>query len=206
MISVGIIDNHELRRKNLTDFLNGNEDIRVIFTEPEPQNISDLLSTSPDVIIIDPDFKISSCTNDIYMLRQSMDKVKILILTECYDDEKIFNCLKVGANGFLVKDSSFEKIRDALIAVHHGEAVIDGCIANKIIGFFSQENDKFQNLEYYHLTHREKEILMLLMDGLSYKEISAACFISIDTLNSHIRHIYSKLHVRSRSEIAARFR
>jgi DNA-binding NarL/FixJ family response regulator len=206
MISVGIIDNHDLRRKDLSDYLNGSDNIRVIFTASESQDLTNLVSTSPDVIIIDPDFKFSSCTNDIYMLRKSMAKVKFLVLTECYDDEKIFSCLKVGANGFLVRDSSNDKIREALVAVHNGEAVIDGCIANKIIGFFSHENDKVPNLEYYHLTRREKEILMLLIEGLSYKEISAACFISIDTLNSHIRHIYSKLHVRSRSEVAARFR
>jgi two-component system, NarL family, response regulator LiaR len=206
MISVGIIDNHDEQRTELTHHLNNSDNIRVIFSEADPQNIAFLLSTSPDVIIMDPDFKSSSCTNDIYMLRQSMDKVKIIILTECSDDEKIFNCLKVGANGFLLKDTPFRMISDAVISVHNGEAVIDGCIANKILGYFNHENDKFQDLEFYHLTHREKEILMLLMDGLSYKEISAACFISIDTLNSHIRHIYAKLHVRSRSEIAARFR
>lgn len=206
MISVGIIDNDDQHRNKLADHLNNSGNFRVIFSESEPEEISYLLSTSPDVIILDPDFKFSSCTNDIYMLRQSMENLKIIILTECSDDEKIFNCLKVGANGFLLKNSSCQTVSDAVISVYGGEAVINGCIANKILAYFSQENDKFQNLEYYHLTHREKEILMLLIEGLSYKEIAAACFISIDTLNSHIRHIYSKLHVRSRSEIAARFR
>jgi len=97
---------------------------------------------------------------------------------------------------------------EAIHNVYKGEGAINGLIARKIMEYIPKNaaQQKVPDLDAYNLTKREKEILQLLIDGLSYKEIAATCFISIDTINSHIRKIYSKLDVHSRSEIAARFR
>jgi DNA-binding CsgD family transcriptional regulator len=83
---------------------------------------------------------------------------------------------------------------------------MNGKIARKVVQYLSKPEPKQLGFDDYKLTPREKEILELLIKGLSYKEIAAKCFISLDTLNSHIRNIYSKLNVHSRSEIAAKFR
>ena len=128
------------------------------------------------------------------------------MLTVFEDDEKIFRSIKAGALGYLLKKDPPGKIVDAIQNIYKGESVMNGQIARKVLNYFSNPKTVANDFENYHLTKREKEILLLLMDGLSYKEISAKCFISIDTLNSHIRKVYTKLNVHSRSEIAARFR
>ncbi len=94
---------------------------------------------------------------------------------------------------------------DAIDAVYKGESPMNGMIAAKVLDYFQKHQKNSTSLFQSNLTQREKEILQLLIKGLSYKEIASNIFISLETLNSHIKNIYRKLDVHSRSELAARF-
>jgi len=128
-----------------------------------------------------------------------------MMLTVFEDDEKIFGAIKAGANGYLLKKDSPQKILDAIEAVYRGESPMNGMIASKVLDYFQRQQKKNNDLNQSGLTEREKEILKLLIKGNSYKEIAGMLFISIETLNSHIKNIYRKLNVHSRSELAAKF-
>ena len=155
---------------------------------------------------MDIDLGKESGIEGVQKIKEVFPEAGIFMLTVFEDEEKIFGSIKAGALGYLLKKDAPGKIVEAVRTIYRGESVMNGAIARKMLDYFSKPIAAKPDLEAYNLTKREKEILGLLMDGLSYKEICAQCFISIDTLNSHIRKVYSKLNVHSRSEIAARFR
>ena len=126
------------------------------------------------------------------------------MLTVFEDEDKIFGAVRAGANGYMLKKDSPQKIIESIHAVSKGESAMNGLIASKVLEYFhNQQKKTVDSLDKTNLTQREKEILQLLVKGFSYKEISASCFISTLTLNSHIKNIYQKLNVHSRAELAA---
>jgi DNA-binding NarL/FixJ family response regulator len=127
------------------------------------------------------------------------------MLTVFEDDDKIFGAIRAGANGYLLKKDPPQKILAAIESVLKGESPMNGIIAAKMLEYFQQQGKKSDDIEEANLTLREKEILQLLIQGNSYKEIAALIRISVETLNSHIKNIYRKLDVHSRSELAARY-
>lgn len=127
------------------------------------------------------------------------------MLTVFEDDDKIFGAIKAGANGYLLKKDSPQKILEAVEAVYKGESAMNGMIAAKLLEYFQKQGTRLNDLEELNLTAREKAILHSLVKGLSYKEIAAHDFISIETLNTHVKNMYRKLNVHSRSELAAKY-
>jgi DNA-binding NarL/FixJ family response regulator len=113
------------------------------------------------------------------------------------DDENIFESLKAGATGYLLKKTSPDKILEAIKEVYNGGSPMSALIARKVIGTFQKKSPLEENTE---LTSREKEILDVLAKGLRYKEIADQLNISMDTVRTHVRHIYEKLQVQSRIE------
>jgi DNA-binding NarL/FixJ family response regulator len=159
----------------------------------------------PDVVLMDIDLPIKSGIQAVWEIKKRWPEIKILMLTVFEDDEKIFGAIKAGANGYLLKKDSPQKILEAIDAVHKGESAMNGMIAVKLLEYFQKQGLKISDMEESHLTTREKSILQWLVKGLSYKEIASDSFISIETLNSHIKNIYRKLNVHSRSELAAKY-
>jgi DNA-binding NarL/FixJ family response regulator len=159
----------------------------------------------PDVALMDIDMPGMNGIEAVWEIKNHWPEIKILMLTVFEDDDKIFGAIKAGANGYLLKKDSPQKILDAIDAVVKGESPMNGMIAAKVLDYFQKQQKKNIDLEQSNLTEREKEILQLLIKGNSYKEIASALFISVETLNSHIKNIYRKLNVHSRSELAAKF-
>ena len=206
MISVCIIEDNQTYRNALVTYLQKTPDITVAYTGSSLDDLPQVIRSVPDVVIMDINLGANSGIDGVRRLKEALPNVQIFMLTVFEEEEKIFNSLQAGAIGYLLKKDPPEKILEAIHSAYRGEGVINGRIARKILTYFQKPVSSTPNLDDYQLTHREKEILELLMDGLSYKEIAARCFVSIDTVNSHIRKIYTKLNVRSRAEIAARFR
>jgi len=128
------------------------------------------------------------------------------MLTVFEDEEKIFNAIKAGANGYMLKKDSPQKIIESIQTVNKGESAMNSLIASKVLEYFYASQKKTANsLDKTNLTQREKEVLQLLVKGFSYKQIAASCFITVQTLNSHIKSIYQKLNVHSRAELSALF-
>ena len=119
------------------------------------------------------------------------------------DDTKIFNSICAGASGYILKNTTLIRIMEAIKEIYDGGAPMTPSIANKVL-------QKFQSTQYntnsnsFNLSEREKEVLTCLVKGMSYKLIANACFISIDTVRSHIKNIYEKLQVHSKGEAVAK--
>jgi DNA-binding NarL/FixJ family response regulator len=153
----------------------------------------------PDVVIMDirlPDGSGIDCTAQ---LKRSMPQLQILMFTVYEDSEQIYRALAAGANGYLLKRVTPASLLNALREVMNGGVPMTGEVARKVIASFRQELPP-RAPATEKLTPREQAVLEKLANGLSAKEIAATLEISTDTVNVHLKHIYQKLHVRSRTE------
>ncbi len=206
MISVAIIEDNLQYRTTLSIILQLNENLRLIHKLESCEKIISLFEIEkPDVVLMDIDLPGISGIQGVWEIKKIWPEIKVLMLTVFEDDEKIFSAIKSGANGYLLKKDNHQKLLDAIEAVYKGESPMNGMIAAKVLDYFQKHQKNSTSLFQSNLTQREKEILQLLIKGLSYKEIASNIFISLETLNSHIKNIYRKLDVHSRSELAARF-
>ncbi len=152
----------------------------------------------PDVVIMDIHLPGMSGIEAVKMLRAQMPGLQIAMCTVYEDDEHIFNALKAGASGYLLKRTSPEKLLEALYDLYQGGSPMSGEIARRVVESFQRKTVPSPELTV--LTAREKEILTLLAKGHLYKEIAAELYISIETVKRHIHNIYEKLHVQTRTE------
>ena len=204
MIKTAIVEDQSRYRELLRLILTGADNIQVIFEREHCRNIiDDVVKDMPDVLIMDIDLPGKSGIDAVTELKAVFPEIKILMLTVFEEDEKIFAAIKAGANGYLLKKDSPQKILDAIKDLSEGKASMNGLIAKKVMEYFYKK--PAPNVDEFNLTKREHEILELLIQGLSYKEIASKCFISPETMNSHIKNIYQKLNVHSRAQINARF-
>jgi DNA-binding NarL/FixJ family response regulator len=157
----------------------------------------------PDVILMDiflPRMSGIECTA---RLKALMPEAQIVILTAMDDDELVFLALEAGADGYLLKRTKPEDLRTALLDVLSGGAPMTSEIARRVVESFRQRA-KVRD-EIVRLTTREEEVLVMLSKGYSNKEIADKLNLSVDTVRSHLKHIYEKMHVRSRAEAVARY-
>ena len=206
MISLAIIEDNTDYRNTLSKILQRNKEIQVLH---EMDNCTEMIPyfevDMPDVVIMDIDLPGMSGIEGVWRLKQNWPNIKVLMLTVFEEADKIFGAIKAGANGYLIKKDSPDKILNAIFSLQNGEAIMNGIIAFKVLEYFKKEADSIPRLDEYHITEREKEILNKLIQGLSYKQIASECFIARETLNTHMKNIYRKLNVHSRAEVAAMF-
>ena len=206
MISVCIIEDNPQYRTTLSIIMQLNENLKIIHKLNNCQNIIGLFEVDkPDIVIMDIDMPGKNGIEGVWEIKERWPEIKILMLTVFEDEEKIFGAIRAGANGYLLKKDSPQKIIDSIEQVYAGESPMNGMIASKVLDYFQQQQKKNLIIANSNITERENEILQLLIKGLSYKEIASSIFISIETLNSHIKNIYRKLNVHSRSELSARY-
>ena len=206
MLNIAIIEDNPQYRTAISIIMQLNENFRLIH---KLENCDEMIGRfeveKPDVVLMDIDMPGMNGIQGVWEIKQYFPEVKVMMLTVFEDEEKIFGAIKAGANGYLLKKDSPQKILEAIDAVHRGEWPMNGMIAAKVLDYFQHRQTKHKELDQSNLTEREKEILRLLIQGNSYKEIAGAIFISVETLNSHIKNIYRKLNVHSRSELSAKF-
>ncbi len=206
MIRVAIIEDNLSFMKAMQVLISSQPDMLLVYTSDNLIDADALCHANPDVVIMDIDLPIKSGIEGVKMLKKNLPSAGVFMLTVFEDEEKIFDSVKAGALGYLLKKDSPEKIIEAIHAVQNGESIMNGKIARKLLEYFSQkEKARSQLLDEYDLTRREKEILQLLIDGKSYKMIADTCTISMHTLFTHTRNIYNKINIHSRAEIAAKF-
>lgn len=164
------------------------------------QNISE---TNPDVVLMDIDMPGMNGIEGVGLIRNHFPNVKVLMLTVFEDEEKIFASIKAGADGYILKNTEPKLLIAAINEVHNGGAPMTPSIARKVLQQFQTILPE-TNKEDYHLSKREREVLGLLVDGLSYKMIAAKLSITYDTVRAHMKKIYEKLHVASMTEAVAK--
>lgn len=204
MLQIAIIEDNQQYRKAIELILELDKKFSLLHTLG---NCHDMLEhfadARPDVVLMDIDLPGMNGIQAVWEIKKEFPEIKILMLTVFEDEEKIFGALKAGANGYLLKKDSPVKILESIEAVYNGESPMNGMIASKVLEFF--QKTKTAEVDQSSLTEREKQILQLIIKGYSYKEIASSIFISVETLNSHIKNIYRKLNVHSRSELTAKF-
>lgn len=152
----------------------------------------------PDVVVLDIGLPGKSGIEFLRNSRNVSPSTQYLMCTVFEDEDKIFDSLKAGAAGYIVKNSSPERIIEAIIDIRNGGSPMSAAIARKVVGAFQKSEEPADGME--ELTKREKEILHYLEDGLRYKEIADKLSLSVETIRTHIRNIYVKLQVQSKIE------
>ena len=161
--------------------------------------IEKISSVKPDVILMDIELPGTNGIDAVRLIKEKFPEAKILMETIFEDDEKVFQSVCNGAEGYILKNTPPEEILDAIKEIYHGGAPMTPVIALKVMRMFKQNLSSNKD-ESFNLSSREKEILKCLVEGMSYKLIAANCFISTDTVHGHIKNIYKKLQVHSKSE------
>lgn len=174
--------------------------------------LKELPKLQPQVAVMDLQLPGMSGIECTARLRQVLPNTQVLVFTVYRDDEQVFNALKAGASGYLLKRSSPEEIIEAIHDVHQGGAPMTGEIARKVVRSFtgpvtppSSAAAPVKENESERLTPRQEEILQLLARGYVTKEIANELGISFDTVRFHLKDIYAKLHVRSRTEAVLKY-
>jgi DNA-binding NarL/FixJ family response regulator len=156
---------------------------------------------NPDVVLMDINIPGLSGIEAVKEIKKHFPHIQVCMQTVFEEDDKVFASLCAGASGYILKNTPAEKVLQAIREVAEGGAFFTPSIARKILFNFQQHP---QQAEYIQLSEREKEILKLLVDGLSYKMIAEACNVSFHTIHTHVKNIYDKLHVSSKGEAVAK--
>jgi DNA-binding NarL/FixJ family response regulator len=199
--SIIIFEDNERMRETLVYLLNSTTDYKVVADYGICTNAANIVRMyKPDVVLMDIDMPEQSGIKGVEAVKDARPQTAVIMYTVFEDDEKLFQCLCAGANGYLLKKTPPGKLVDAIQEVLEGGAPMSPSIAKKVLGTFSTKNQR----SIYNLTAREAEVLQLLTKGYSIKMIAAELIISFDTARSHLKNIYTKLHVACGKEAIAK--
>jgi NarL family two-component system response regulator LiaR len=200
-IRVLIVDDHGIVRKGLNVLLATEKDIKVVGEAQDGlEAVEKAGSLKPDVVLMDLVMPKMDGIEATRKITEANPKAKILVLTSFAADDKVFPAVKAGALGYLLKDSSPEELLEAIRRVHRGEPSLEPAIARKVLQEISHPNKEKPSSD--PLTERELEVLRLIAQGLSNKEIASKIFIAEWTVRTHVSNILGKLHLASRTQAA----
>jgi DNA-binding NarL/FixJ family response regulator len=204
MISVAIVEDNETVRQTLSELIEATPGFRCVCTCATGKEAQlEIPRAKPDVVLMDIHLPGESGIVCTARLKERLPDLQVIILTVYKDIELIFQALKAGASGYLLKRAPTEDILRALKEVRSGGAPMTGEIARLIVQSFQTPSTRGSDMQ--GLTRRELEILELLAEGISNKEIATRIGISFETVRTHLGHIYEKLHVQGRTEAVTRF-
>lgn len=203
-IKVSIVEDNQQICEGMAFLINSSDTARCISIHRSAEDaLKQLPLQPPNVVLMDinlPNMTGIECTQQIKAL---LPNVQILMLTMYEDSEQVFNSIMAGASGYLVKRTPPAKILEAIQEIHSGASPMSGRIARMMVEHFRHAKRSAPELE--NLSKREQEVLELLAKGYRYKEIADALSVGFDTVRSHLRSIYDKLHVHSRTEAVAKY-
>jgi len=202
-IRVALFEDNELFRDAIKSILQATSGFICCGAFKDNTNLEQTIAMArPDVILMDIEMPGMEGIEATRILRQKFPGIRILIQTAFAEDGKIFEAMCAGASGYILKNESPLAYLDAVQEVYNGGAPMSMSVAKQVLSFFSSKNVILvaPANEDFHLTAREKELLGLMVDGENYKSIAEQTFISYDTVRTHVRNIYQKLHVASRNE------
>ena len=198
---VMVVDDHAVTRHGVVLLCNAADGIEVVGEASDGQEAIDRITKiMPDVVLMDVDMPRRDGISATREIRQLHPSIGVVVLTVHEDQETIFEAIKAGASGYLPKSSSLDEISRAVKAVAAGGSFLDPVQARKLLHQFNRYADETKAAAdiYYLLTGREREILALLAEGLTSRQIASQLVISERTVNTHIGNIYRKLHVNNR--------
>jgi DNA-binding NarL/FixJ family response regulator len=205
MTKIAIVEDNKVIRESLTEFVHADPECRCVCACATAEEALKIFPKhEPEIVLMDIQLPNMSGIDCIAQLKQMLPSVQIIMVTVYEDTERIFKALRMGACGYLLKRCAPEELISAIREVRQGGAPMSREIARKVIASFQEPATAATEVE--DLTAREREILELLASGFPNKEIADRVGLTDGTVRWHLRHVYNKLHVRSRTEAALKFR
>lgn len=202
MLKVAIVEDNNTLRHSLENLFNRTEGIKCVASLSNLMNVvSEFAKANPDIVLMDIGLPNISGIEGVRTVKTNFPSIQIMMFTVFEDDDSIFDAIKAGASGYLLKKSAPEEIIEAIQELHRGGAPMSPTIARRVVSSFQSNHNPVQEFD---LTVREKEILFALVDGLSYKKIADKYCVSISTVRTHISNIYQKLHVNTKAQAVAK--
>ncbi len=199
-----IFDDNDNRREGLDLLLSLSDGFDCVGTFRDCSHVlEDIKNTNPDVVLMDIDMPLVNGIEGVKKIRTLYPNLKILMQTVFEDDDKIFQSICAGADGYILKKATPNELMKAIEEVMEGGAPMTPSIARQVLRMVNKPASQ-QAIPNFDLTPRQLEILSLLVEGLSYKMISARCQISLPTVSSHMQAIFEKLQVNSGTEAVAK--
>ena len=199
-IGVTVFEDNLHLRDSLYFLINSEADMECLSAQPNANNIANAFKPQlPDVVLMDIEMPGISGIDAVRKLKAEFPSVQVLMQTIFQDDDSIFNAICAGASGYLLKSASPQQYIQAIRDVHHGGSPMSGPVARKVLTLFQKTVVPEKQIQY-DLTQKEKEVLSNLVEGKSFKMIADALSISYETVRSHMKSIYGKLHVHSNTE------
>jgi DNA-binding NarL/FixJ family response regulator len=198
-----LADDHTIFRKGLQEIINKQSDMTVVGEAKDGVDaVNKAEELAPDIILMDISMPILDGVKATRLIRDQGEQVGIVVLTMHGDDKYVFEAIKAGAQGYILKDADLDELLKAIRTVHRGEPMIDSSIAGRVLVEFGRLTRDQQNRDFLDLSQRETEILQFVAQGATNKDISEKLFISEYTVRNALSIIFQKLHVNSRTEAA----
>jgi DNA-binding NarL/FixJ family response regulator len=203
-IRVSIVEDNRGTRESLTELLARAPALRFVNAHPSGEDaLRQIPADAPDVVLMDINLPKMNGIECVAKLKQALPKMQVLMLTTYEEGDLIFDSLRKGASGYLLKNMPPAELIQAIEQVHAGGAPMSMQVARKVVNHFQQIKKPQSDME--QLTKRESEILAHLAKGYLYKEIADQLGISLSTVRAHLHTVYEKLHVQSRTEAVVKY-
>lgn len=202
-ITISVVEDDGETRQSLMMLLGGAPNVQCLGSYATGEEaIAAIPTKPPNVALVDINLPGMSGIECVALLTAQLPQLRVLMLTTYEDTERIFDSLRAGASGYLLKKTGYGQLIEAVEQIHAGGAPMSMQIARQVVDYFHQNRPPSPVEE---LTRREQEILALIAQGYHNKEIADRLDISANTVSNHLQHIYEKLHVQSRTAAAAKF-
>jgi DNA-binding NarL/FixJ family response regulator len=201
-----IVDDHALFRRGLEMVLEEEQDIELVGQASDgAEAVEKAAESLPDVVLMDIRMPRSSGIEACRTMKEAAPSAKIVILTISDEEEDLFEAIRAGASGYLLKDIPLDEVADAVRAVHGGQSLINPSMAGKLLTEFAtlarrDDSERAQEVPAPRLTEREMQVLKLMARGMNNRDIAKELFISENTVKNHVRNILEKLQIHSRME------
>jgi len=204
---IAIFDDNKNIRESIAMLLNTMPDLLVVGTFSHVLDcVDDVKECKPDIVLMDIEMPGMTGIEAVKAIKKELPHIQILMQTVFEDDDRVFDSICAGASGYILKNHINTRLLDSIRELQYGGSPMSPTIARKVLSKLQQIPQHVSPGEApdYHLTAREKEVLGCLVKGLSYKMIAADLNISYETVRSHVKKIYEKLHVASLTEVVAK--
>lgn len=204
-IRITLVEDDPVIRESLAELIASDDRLQLVQAHPNGAHaLEQIPKDRPDVVLMDINMPLMDGIECVARLSAVSSTTQFLMYTMYDDDQRVFEALKAGANGYILKSSTPDQILDAILELHHGGAPMSTAVARRVVAHFRAREERSLPADH-GLSEREHMVLELLAQGMLYKEIADRLGISTGTVKQHIHRLYGKLHVTNRTEAVNKY-